>query len=275
MKKNLYITSNLELKRDGNCIKIEDKKLPISMIDNVLIMGNASLTTGARNLLLKNNRSIFFMNYKYETIGILTPPLGSDYRFRIKQYQNQNNIEIAKLIVNKKIEAIEEFSEKSLNRYKKKLQEVDNLQSILGVEGSASTYMFEKFKNSLNEMMIFDFTSRSYRPVKDKINGLLSFLYTMYYNFLFAEVVGAGFDAYIGFLHIKRGRHCALVSDLMEEARVYLTKLAIEILDEIYQDGFEGLYLTNEARKFVIKKFDEFIISYENNLIKEVKEKLC
>ena len=275
MKKNLYITSNIELKRDGNTIKIENTKLPISMIDNVMIMGNGSITSGARNLLLKNKRSIFFMNYKYETIGILTPPIQSDYRFRIKQYQNQDNIEFAKYIVLQKISAIEEFSGKSLNRYKKKLQEVDNLKSILGVEGSATIYMYNKFKTQLNDMMINDFVSRTYRPVTDKVNSLLSFLYTMYYNFLFAEVVGAGFDPYIGFLHIKRGRHAALVSDLMEPTRVELTKLAVEILAEIYTDGFKEIYLTNEARKFVIKKFDEFLMSYENKLIKEVKGKLC
>lgn len=275
MKRNLYITSNIELKRDGNILKIDNKKIPISMVNNVMIMGNATLTNGARNLLLKNNRTIFFMNYRYETIGILTPPLGSDYRFRIKQYQNQNNIEIAKLIVLRKIEAIENFSGKSLQRYKNRLEKVDNLQSILGIEGSATTYMYDKFREQLNEIMIYEFKSRNYRPVKDKINSLLSFLYTLYYNFFFAEVVGAGFDAYIGFLHQKRGRHAVLVSDLMEEARVYLTQLAVEILKEIYHNGFEGLYLTIEGRKFVIKKFDEFILSYENSLLKEVKEKLC
>jgi len=134
---------------------------------------------------------------------------------------------------------------------------------------------YKKFKEELQDIGIDEFKKREYRPVKDRVNGLLSFLYTLYYSFLHSVVVSEGFDPYIGFLHIKRGRHLAFVSDMMEEARIYLTKLAVEILEEVYPDGFDGLYLDYETRKIVLKKFDNFIETYENTLLKEIKEKLC
>jgi CRISPR-associated protein Cas1 len=276
MKKNIYITSNQEITRTNNILKIGEKKLPLSVINNLFIIGYAKVSQGAKNLLLKNNRTIFYLNNKYELIGILHPPIfSSDYRVRLLQYENRNNLELAKFIVLKKIEAIEYYTNKSLKRYKEKLDTITNLNEILGVEGNSTIYMYKKFKEELQDIGIDEFKKREYRPVKDRVNGLLSFLYTLYYSFLHSVVVSEGFDPYIGFLHIKRGRHLAFVSDMMEEARIYLTKLAVEILEEVYPDGFDGLYLDYETRKIVLKKFDNFIETYENTLLKEIKEKLC
>jgi len=272
MKKNIYVLRDLEIKREGNTIKIENKKLPLSIIDNVFIFSKAKITRSAQNLLLKHSKAIFYLNGKYELVGILTSPFFvSDTRFRVFQYKNENNIELAKVIVNKKIKAIEEFIDKKLDDFKNRLNEAKKLNEVLGVEGSVSVLMFEKFKKEIEKLGIKEFKKREYRPVRDRVNGLLSFLYSLYYAYLFSEVISIGFDPYFGFLHKKRGKHAVFVSDMMEEARVYLTRLVIFILKEIYPDGFDGLYLNNEARKFVIKEFDEFILSYENSLLKKFK----
>ena len=276
MKRNLYITSNQDITRTNNILKIGDKKLPLSIINNLFIIGNCKLSQGAKTLLLKNSRAIYYLNNRYELIGILQPPVfDSDYKIRLLQYKNRDNLELAKFIVLKKIEAIEDYINKSLNRYKLKLENVNTLNEILGVEGSSSIYMYKKFREELQNIGIDEFQKREYRPVKDRVNGILSFLYTLYYSFLHSVVVSEGFDPYIGFLHIKRGKHSAFVSDMMEEARIYLTKLAVEILEEVYPEGFDGIYLDYEARKIVLKKFDNFIETYENSLLKEIKEKLC
>ena len=275
MKRNIYITRDLEIKRDGNILKVGNKKLPLSIVNNVFIIGNAKITRSAQNLILKNSKAIFFLNYKYDLVGILTPPFfKSDYSLRVKQYQNLNSVELAKFVIEKKIIAIENYLKKSLNRHKEKLKSTNSLDEILGIEGSCSSYMFRKFRENLENIGITEFKKREYRPVKDRVNGLLSFLYSMYYAFLFSEVISLGFDPYAGIVHKKRGKHAVFVSDMMEEARIYLTKLAFLILKEIYDRGFDGLYLNNEARKYVVKEFDEFLISYENSLLREFKEKL-
>jgi CRISPR-associated protein Cas1 len=276
MKKNLYLSSyKTILKREGNVLKILDKKIPLSMIKHVFIISNATITASARNLLLKHNKTIFYLNYKYQLIGIFTPDrFDSNYKKRLAQYANMGNLDFAKLIVLKKIEAIEKVTKNSLKRYKNKLEEVNTLNEILGVEGGASNYMFSKFKEKLEEKSIFEFKKRTYRPVEDKINGVLSFLYTLYYSYLYAEIIAEGLDPYISFLHIKRGTHSAFVSDMMEEARVFLTWLLLEFIEEIYDDKFEELYLNIEGRKIVLKYFDKFLLEYENSILKEIKELL-
>ncbi len=84
-----------------------------------------------------------------------------------------------------------------------------------------------------------------------------------------------GFDPFIGFLHQKRGTHAVFASDVMEEARVYLTFLSLDILEKVYENGFDGLYLKKEARKEVLRDFDRFILNYENSILKKFKESLC
>ncbi|WP_457561943.1 CRISPR-associated endonuclease Cas1 [Caminibacter pacificus] len=275
MKKNLYINEG-EIKRDGNVLKIRDKKIPISMIDNVFLFEKVKISISARNLLLKNKRNIVFFNKKYEFVGILLPEfLRSDFSNRLWQYENRDNLDCAKYIVSKKIKEIENYIDKNLDFMKLKLKQAKSLNEILGVEGQASRLMFDDFKKKLRKKGITEFEKRAYNPPPDKINGVLGFLYTLYYSYVFSEIIASGFDPYIGFLHQKRGKHAVFASDVMEEARVKLTFLCLEILDEVYPDMFEGRYLTLEGRKKVLKRFDEFLFEYDNLILKGFKERKC
>jgi CRISPR-associated protein Cas1 len=275
MKKNLYINEG-EIKRNGNVLKIRDKKIPISMINNVFLFEKVKISISARNLLLKNKRNIVFLNKKYEFVGILLPEfLRSDFGNRLWQYENRDNLDCAKYIVSKKINEIEKNINKNLGFMKLKLKQTKTLNEILGIEGQASRLMFDEFKKKLRKKGINEFEKRAYNPPPDRINGMLGFLYTLYYSYVFSEIIASGFDPYIGFLHQKRGKHAVFASDVMEESRVKLTFLCLEILDEVYPDMFEGKYLTIEGRKKVLKRFDEFLLNYENSLLKSFKERKC
>ena len=59
MKKNLFISKKCKIRRDAKSLLLEFEdeniKLPLSIIENLFIMGNTiKLTNGARSLLLKN-----------------------------------------------------------------------------------------------------------------------------------------------------------------------------------------------------------------------------
>lgn len=276
MKKPIFIIESKEIKRDGNILKIDDKKLPLSMVEVLYIFNSVNISHSARNLLLKHSKSIFYFDRKCQLQGILTPPtFKSDIHLRLKQYENRHNAHIANYIILKKIEAIEKFAQRSLDRYKIKLEGVESMEIILGIEGSATLHMFSKFRNRLEAVGIDEFKKREYRPVKDRVNALLSFLYTMYYSFVFAQLIKDGFDPYFSFLHKKRGAHATLASDVMEPARVELTALALDILPKIYSDGFKGVYLDFKEKQLVCKEFAKFLANYENTLIKEIKGMLC
>jgi CRISPR-associated protein Cas1 len=275
MRKNLYINEG-EVKREGNTLKINGVKIPLSVVDNVFLFDKVKMSDGVRNFLLRNKRVIVYMNGRYEFLGILLPEfLRSDMANRIWQYENRDNIECAKVIVKKKIEAIEKHIGVNLDMVKVRLKEVNRLKEVLGIEGNVSRMMFESFKNELRKRGIDEFVKRAYNPPPDRINGLLGFLYTLYYAYAFCEVIGAGFDPYIGFLHQKRGTHAVFASDVMEEARVELTFLALKILDKVYPHMFEERYLTLDGRREVLREFDRFVGEYENGILKHFKERGC
>jgi len=275
----LFVTKPIKIVRESKMLKLEGeehlKKVPVNLIKGVFLFGKAELTRGARNLLLENNKDIYFFNHKAEFMGVLSnAKLKSNYRYRLLQYKNIENLEVAKFIVQKKIETIEEWSKKSLQRYKEKLKIASNLNEVLGVEGSSSLYLFAKVREILNSKGI-EFEKREYRPVKDRVNGLLSFAYSMYYGFLHTIALDEGFDPYIGFLHKKRGTHMAFVSDLMEEKRVLLTHFVVTLLvnQKIVNDDFDELFLNWEGRIKFLNYFVEMLARVDHySFVNELKD---
>jgi CRISPR-associated protein Cas1 len=227
--------------------------------------------------LLEKNKPIYLFSSRGDFRGIIhNAKLKSNYKNRLMQYNHMEDLEIAKFIVLKKIETIETYTKRSLNRYKEKLKEASNLNEVLGVEGSSSLYLFEKIRDELAKVGI-EFKKREFRPVKDRVNSLLSFAYSLYYGFLHTIILEEGFDPYIGFLHRKRGTHMAFVSDVMEGYRVYLSAFVVKVLKtkKITDEDFEDLYLNYEGRKKFVKMYLEFIKVLDNySFLDEIKSKL-
>ena len=282
----LFITKSVKIVRESKVLKIIDedensfhKRVPIKLIKSVYIFANADLTASARNLLLEYGKDIYFFSNKGEFRGVLhNAKLRSNYKNRLLQYKYIENLEIAKFIILKKIEEIEKFTNRSLNRYKEKLSMANSLNEILGVEGQASIYMFDKIRDMLKEKGI-EFKKREYKPPKDMVNSALSFVYSLHYAFLHTIVLEKGFDPYIGFLHKKRGTHMAFVSDLMEGYRVVLSAFVVTLFKKelITKEDFkdEEVYFTFEGRRKFLKYYLEFLRNIDNEwFINDLEDKL-
>jgi|GEM_PF-4676871 len=183
MKRNFYITTKLEVKRKGNSLEIGGKKFPISMVNALFLFPNAKITDGARNLLLQNGRPIIFMSGTYRAYGILVPELyPSSVRLRLLQCHYRENLEVARLIVLKKIEAIENVTGLKQEVYREGLKMATDFESVLGIEGAVSAAMFSFYGKQLQKIGIDIPFKRKYNPPTDEVNSLLSFLYTLYYH---------------------------------------------------------------------------------------------
>jgi CRISPR-associated protein Cas1 len=276
MKKNLFITQNCTIHREHKSLKIvlesEVKSIPLSIVDNLFLIGNSvKLTNGARGLLLENNKNIFFYTSSYKMQGVLSnTKLQSNYRNRLLQYDASKNcsLEVAKHIVVHKITSVEKYFNLKLQKYTSPIYGVTTLSEVLGYEGIASNKMFQKFKKHLHKHEITFFEKREYRPTKDRVNGILSFTYTLYSNLLYGLVLAEGFDPYLGFLHKKRGTHYAFVSDLIEYDRAKLTVFVAHLFTQnvLRDEHFESIYLNKEGRQVFLKHFNHFCdIEFENS----------
>lgn len=110
----------------------------------------------------------------------------------------------------------------------------------------------------------FAMDGRTRRPPRDRMNALLSFLYSMWTNDCRSACEAAGLDPQVGFLHAVRPGRASLALDLVEEFRPWADRLALSLINrgQIDASAFvlrEGgaVLLEGDARKVVVVAFQE------------------
>jgi CRISP-associated protein Cas1 len=141
-----------------------------------------------------------------------------------------------------------------------------NLDVIRGAEGLAAQSYFSVFTLMLKQQRTaFEFTSRTRRPPRDRMNCLLSFLYALLRHDCVAALTSAGLDPFVGFLHADRPNRPSLALDLMEEFRPWLAdRLAVTLINRqqiaathfVQREG-GAVEFAEAGRKLVIKAYQE------------------
>lgn len=133
---------------------------------------------------------------------------------------------------------------------------------IRGLEGEAAARYFEVFSRfiSIDRRSEFPFGDRSRRPPMDRVNALLSYLYTLLRFDSAGALAAHGLDPAVGFLHRDRPGRDGLALDLMEEFRTPLVdRLALTLINrqQVRASHFRiaetgAFLLTDEGRKEVL-----------------------
>jgi CRISPR-associated protein Cas1 len=153
------------------------------------------------------------------------------------------------------------------------LERATDLDGLRGVEGMAARDYFAVFADLIRQQEDdFPFAGRSRRPPGDRMNALLSFLYTLLRHDVESALAGVGLDPAVGFLHRDRPGRPSLALDLMEELRPWLAdRLALTLVNrrQLAASDFEtqptgGVWLDDDGRKKVLvayqkRKDDEIV----------------
>lgn len=140
----------------------------------------------------------------------------------------------------------------------------NDIDELRGVEGIAAQAYFSVFDSMIRQnRTMFRFTYRNRRPPRDRINALISFLYSMGTSDCVAALEGVGLDPQVGYLHVLRPGRPALALDLVEEFRaILLDRLALNMVNrkEIKPDDFDvreggAVLLNKEGRKKVLAAY--------------------
>ncbi len=142
-----------------------------------------------------------------------------------------------------------------------------DMDALHGSEGEAARQHFSAFKLLLRADAREDFgmhDGRNRRPPRDRINALLSFLYSLRMNDCRSALETVGLDPQVGFLHALRPGRAALALDLMEEFRPLADRLALTLVnrqqlragDFVIREG-GAVSLQADARKSVLVAFQE------------------
>lgn len=291
--RNLFITRHgLRLGKSGSYIIVKGKdineKIPLGAFSNVFILANVTISTQTLKYLSENGKYVFILTTTGRVKSIILPELlSSNAKVREKQYKKFGSetlrLFLIKELLWKKAKLAQKFLIKfresrgesaNLTVYKDFFKDVSflidsarNVDQLRGIDGFMMKSLFFEFSNSVKEF--FSFKSRSYHPPTDEPNAVLSLMFSMFYSILFPLVISHELDPYCGFFHIKRGKHAALVSDLMELARPELIFFTADILNRGFFTSSDfkkfnsGVYMKPVAVRVLCKLFMEKLVHSE------------
>lgn len=152
-----------------------------------------------------------------------------------------------------------------LTEYANSVYEEDDVQKILGIEGKGSAAYFDVFdKLILQQKDDFAFCTRTKRPPLDRVNALLSFIYTIFACDYAAALESIGLDSYMGYYHAMRPGRTSLASDLIEEARCIAERFVLTMvnLKIIRSSDFDvqvtgAVLLNKDGKRKVLEKWQE------------------
>ncbi|MGE0827506.1 MAG: CRISPR-associated endonuclease Cas1 [Candidatus Binatia bacterium] len=295
---NLYlIEQGAVLRKTGDRLIVEkDAKELLEVecfkIDTVFLFGNVHVTTPALTELLEHGIELAFLTMGGRLKGQLTPPKAKNILLRMAQYQKgQDSIwrrDLARTVVDGKIRnglallhrQQRNYPDRGFSPYRDelqglrdKVQAVETLESLRGLEGAAARSYFAAFALACRTELQFE--GRRRRPPTDPINALLSFGYTLVTAELTSLLDAMGYDPYLGVYHQLDYGRPSLALDLLEEFRVpavdrlvlNLTNLrTLQASDFVTDSESGGLRLDRKA-------LGKFFRAYEDHLNKEFTDK--
>lgn len=154
-----------------------------------------------------------------------------------------------------------------LKQLARKARQAQELESLLGIEGTAARVYFSEFSGMIKagegELETFDLSSRNRRPPRDPVNALLSFTYSLLTKELTLAARAAGLDPLLGFYHQPHFGRPSLALDLMEEFRpviadsVVITAINNRVITSTdFVRAAGSVALTTAARKRLIQAFE-------------------
>jgi CRISP-associated protein Cas1 len=287
----LYITTAeayLSLDGENVVVKKDEQsslRLPLHNLENIVCFNYPGVSPALMGACAERSIGLAFLAPSGRFLARVTGRVKGNLLLRKKQYElsqdEQASVAIAvsfllgKIANNRKVieralrdhamlvdvaslRTVSDFLKGSL----KSVQEAETLEELRGLEGSAAKQYFKVFGELiLHQQEDFAFTKRTRRPPLDKMNAMLSFLYTLLAYEAASALETVGLDPYVGFLHADRPGRPSLALDLMEELRpVFADRLVLSLVNrkQVVGKGFTqkesgGVLMDDETRKVVLK----------------------
>jgi CRISPR-associated protein Cas1 len=259
------------LHKDGEAITVRKDKekvaqFPLHAIGEIVCFGfSIGVSAKLTEHCAKEGVTDSYLNGNLRYLARLTGPTHGNVLLRREQNRiaddDTRSLNIAKCCVSAKIQnqrntllrflrnhsgtpRLEEMNS-SLKRMENCLiaaRQSHSVDSLRGVEGDAAVAYFSVFDAMiLNPDPELRFNHRSRRPPTDRINALLSFVYSILALDMRSALESVGLDPYVGYLHVERPGRPSLALDLMEEFRsAYADRLVLSLvnLKQVDASGF-------------------------------------
>ena len=281
----LYVTlpeSRLRLDNDTLRVEVEEEtrlRVPLHHLQAVVCFGYVGLSAPLMHRLADDGIALVLLDANGRFKARLEGSVTGNVLLRQAQHRAAENaavtLGLARHIVAGKLknqrqvllrgarEAKEPEDEAKLTRAAlnlaaslRALPEAADVDTLRGFEGEAARTYFAALnllvRPDLREVFTMD--GRSRRPPRDRMNALLSFLYSMWTNDCRSALEAAGLDPQIGFLHAVRPGRAALALDLVEEFRPWADRLALTLVNRAQLSPEEIHILRGIAKMMLLLK---------------------
>lgn len=267
----------------------EKKRVPILNLGAVVCFGRVSCSPYLLGLCGERGVSVSFMSTYGRFLARVEGPISGNVLLRREQYRRADDLafsaQVARSIVIGKVHNCRQVLSRALRDHADKLDRVvverardrlrDSLTSlnrrleldaVRGVEGEAAHGYYSVFDELIiKQKEDFRFEQRSRRPPLDKVNALLSFLYTLLMHDVRSALETVGLDPAVGYLHRDRPGRYGLALDLMEELRPFIVdRLTFSLINrqQVRGAGFTiresgAVTMDDETRRAVIIAYQE------------------
>jgi CRISP-associated protein Cas1 len=301
----LYVTTQgAYLSKEGETVLVSvdgEKRLqvPVHTLGGIVCFGRVMCSPFLMGFCAENNVGLSFLTENGRFLARVQGPVSGNVLLRREQYRRADDpnfsADMARFILTAKIansrtvlqRALRDHGNKIaqagvertvalLGEALKRLEGIDDLDALRGVEGETARCYFGVWDHLLtNQKEAFFFKGRNRRPPLDNVNCLLSFVYTLLLHDIRSALEGVGLDPAVGFLHRDRPGRPGLALDLMEEFRPFLADrlvLSLINLGQVNAKGFTSsetgaVTMGDDTRKEVIvsyqkRKQDEILHSF-------------
>lgn len=298
----LFVTTKgAYLAKEGEtvAVKIDGKvrlQLPIHTLDGIVCFGQVSCSPFLMGFCAERDVAISFLTDYGRFLAKVQGPVSGNVLLRRQQYRWADNqektVSVTRAILTGKIANSRTVLQRAIRDHAGKISNNDlqaasnRLGSILmhlqadlpldrlrGYEGEAARVYFNVFDQLIiSQSKDFVFNQRSRRPPLDRVNCLLSFIYTLLMHDVRSALECVGLDPAVGFLHRDRPGRPSLALDMMEEFRPFLAdRLALSLinLSRVKGKGFKqmesgAVLMNDETRK-------KLLVSYQKRKQDEIK----
>ncbi|KIH76349.1 CRISPR-associated protein, Cas1 family [Geoalkalibacter ferrihydriticus] len=308
MLNTLYVTTQgAYLNKEGETVVVNIERetklrLPIHTLSSIVCFGQVTCSPFLLGHCAEKDVTVSFLTGYGRFLARVQGPVAGNVLLRREQYRQADDLvasaRLARLFVLGKVTNCRTVMSRAQRDHGEKINSLDipkkvglfakvarnllledSLDDIRGIEGRAANDYFGLF----NDLIVaqkddFVFAGRNRRPPLDRVNCLLSFLYSLLYHDARSALETVGLDPAVGFLHRDRPGRLSLALDLMEEFRpVMADRLALSLINlgQVRKKGFRtmesgAVVMDDDTRKVLLMEYQKRKqVEIEHPFIKE------
>lgn len=291
----LFVTTQgAYLAKDGETVAVRIERevklrIPVHTLNSIVCFGNVGCSPFLMGFCAERDVTISFLTEQGRFLARVQGPVSGNVLLRREQYRRADDPEfsavVARACVTGKVancrtvlqRGLRDHGEKiadpaavragldRLSATLRRLQGSHDLDEIRGLEGDAAHVYFDLFDHLIGKnKQDFFFHQRNRRPPLDRMNCLLSFLYTLVMHDVRSALECTGLDPAVGYLHRDRPGRSGLALDMMEEFRPMADRIALSMvnLGQMKGGGFTiseggGVRMDEDTRKTLLVTYQK------------------